>query len=111
MPGPPRLTAEQRAAARGEALLARQARAAVKARLKSGQLSLSGFLLLAEQDPRLAALRVPELLAALPGIGDAGASRLLAELRIAGSRRVQGLGPKQRAALLARLDHPAQSSP
>lgn len=105
----PRLTGEQRAAARTTALAARQARAAARAELKSGRLSLIEFLQLAQGDPQLASMRVRDLLTALPGIGPARASQLLAEIRIAESRRIQGLGPKQRVALLARLGYPAES--
>ena len=111
MPDAPRLTAEQRSRARAEALAARTARAEARAQLKAGTLSLPEFLRRAEHDPQLAAMRVSALIAALPGYGEARSAALMTELRIAGSRRIRGLGPKQRVALLARTGHPAESSP
>jgi len=105
----PKLTDEQRAAARVQALSARTVRAEAKVGLKSGTLSVVEFLQAAQADSRLAAMRVREFLVALPGIGDARAEALLTELAIARSRRIGGLGPKQRVALLARLTDPAES--
>lgn len=111
MPAAPRLTDEQRALARERALQARTARAEAKAGLKSGRLGAIEFLLAAQADSVLGSMRVREFLAALPGIGDARTAALLAELHIAESRRLTGLGPKQRAALLHRLGYPAESLP
>jgi len=111
VPDAPKLTAEQRAQALAEAAAARAVRARARAELKAGTLSLPDFLRRAEDDPRLAAMRVSSLIAALPGYGEARSAALMADLRIVGSRRIRGLGPKQRVALLARTGHPAQSRP
>lgn len=105
----PRLTDEQRRSAREAALQARTVRAEAKAALKDGRLGVVEFLQLAQGDSRLASMRVREFLTALPGVGDARATALLTEVGIAVSRRVGGLGPKQRVALLARLADPAES--
>lgn len=109
MPTAPRLTAEQRAQALADAAEARATRAAVRAELKAGQLSPADFLARADADPRLAAMRVNALVSALPGYGEARSTALLAELGIAESRRIRGLGPRQRESLLTRLAHRAQS--
>ena len=50
-----------------------------------------------------ASVRVSWLLESVPGIGCVRAERLMSDLRIAPSRRVQGLGERQRAALIAAL--------
>lgn len=91
------------------AIAARAARAQARADLKSGRLSLAALLERASTDDQLAAMRVTALLAALPGYGKVRAAALLAELRIAESRRLRGLGPHQRAALLQRIKQTAQS--
>ncbi|MEO7261631.1 MAG: integration host factor, actinobacterial type [Jatrophihabitantaceae bacterium] len=109
MPEAPALSAEQRAGALVAATAARAARARARADLKSGRLSLTQLLERAGADDQLAAMRVTALLAALPGYGKVRAAALLTELRIAESRRLRGLGPRQRAALLQRIDQTAQS--
>lgn len=109
MPQAPELTAEQRAQALAEAAAARASRAAARASLKAGRLSLPDLLARAESDSRLAGMRVSALIAALPGYGPTRTAALMRELRIADSRRIRGLGPKQRVALLARIPNPAES--
>ena len=51
-----------------------------------------------------AALRVTWLLESLPGVGKVRADKVITSLGIAPSRRIQGLGTHQRAALLAELE-------
>ncbi|HEU5268753.1 MAG TPA: integration host factor, actinobacterial type, partial [Jatrophihabitans sp.] len=80
----------------------------VRARLKTGELTVPDLLAQAERDPRLAAMRVSALIAALPGYGPARSGALMRRLRIAESRRIRGLGPKQRVALLASVTDPAE---
>jgi hypothetical protein len=109
MPEAPRLSDEQRAGALSTAIAARAARAKARADLKSGQVSLAELLERADADSQLASMRVTALLAALPGYGKVRAAALLSELRIAESRRLRGLGPHQRAALLQRIMQTAQS--
>jgi ribosomal protein S13 len=50
-----------------------------------------------------AGIKVSWLLECVPGIGEVRAARIMTSLRIAPSRRVQGLGERQREALLAEL--------
>jgi hypothetical protein len=109
MPEVPRLSAEQRAGALAVAIAGRAVRARARADLKAGRLSLAELLERARSDSQLASMRVPDLLAALPGYGKVRAAALLRELRIAESRRIRGLGPHQRAALLQRITQAAQS--
>lgn len=109
MPEAPKLSAEQRARALADAAAARAARAEAKARLKAGELSMPELLARAEQDSQLGGMRVHELIAALPGYGPARTAALMRRLRIAESRRIRGLGPKQRVALLASITDPAES--
>src|SRR5919112_449478 len=109
MPEIPRLSAEQRAGALAVATAARSARAQARADLKSGRIGLAELLERADTDEQLASMRVTALLAALPGYGKVRAAALLSELRIAESRRIRGLGPYQRAALLRRIEQTAQS--
>jgi len=101
MATPPALTPEQRRAALEKAAAARAARAAVKARLKMGSLSLAEAL--ASDDVHIAKMKVVALLEALPKVGKVKARRIMEEIGIADNRRIQGLGAQQRAALLERL--------
>jgi hypothetical protein len=103
MPTPPQLTPEQREAALKKAAEARTARAELKERLKMGQLSLADVLAKADSDEIIGKLKVLALLESLPGLGKVKARRLLDELEISETRRVQGLGEQQRKRLLESL--------
>ena len=98
--GLPALTQEERVAALNKAAAARAARAAAKEQLKAGAISLDELLTAASQDDAIARMRVTELLEALPGVGSVTAGNLLQQLGIAASRRVKGLGSRQREALV-----------
>lgn len=74
----------------------------VKNRLRMGSLTLAEALERSDE-PAIAKLKVLALLEALPGLGKVKARRLMDEIGIADNRRVQGLGPQQRAALLEQL--------
>jgi type II secretory pathway component PulK len=106
---PTRSAAERRAALE-KAVEARRARAAVKARIRDGNLRISDVLAIARQhsiegdDEYVASMRVQDLLEALPHVGKARARRMMEDLAIAPSRRLRGLGPRQEAALLASFD-------
>ena len=99
----PPLTPEQRAAALEKAAAARATRAAVKNRLKSGEISLSAVIAEAETDEAIGKLKVSALLEALPGVGRVKARSIMATVGISESRRVRGLGPHQAAALVERF--------
>ena len=100
MPIPPKLTAEQRAAALAKSTAARQVRAGVKARVKSGDLSLSAVISLAQNDEAIAKMRVVELLESISGVGKVRAIATLDRLQISQTRRIQGLGVAQLKNLL-----------
>ncbi len=96
----PELTEEQRAAALEKAAAARRARAELKERLKRGGTSLSEVLEQADSDEVLGKMTVSALLEAMPGVGKVRAQQIMERLEIAPSRRLRGLGERQRKALL-----------
>ncbi len=100
----PELDPAQREAALAKAAEARRVRADAKQRLKSGQLSLPEFLADADGSPPLAKMRVSDVLEAMPAYGPVKAERLMGRLDIAPSRRVRGLGSRQREALLSAFE-------
>ena len=104
MPTPvPTLSPQQRAAALTRASQARAARADLRQRLKSRAVGLPEVLEAGRTDPVVARMRVVTVLESMPGVGPATAVRLMHELGIAASRRIRGLGPHQRTALLERF--------
>ena len=99
----PQLTAEQRTAALEKAAVARRVRAELKERLKRGGTDLKQVLNDAESDEILGKMKVSALLEALPKVGKVKAQELMTELEIAPTRRLRGLGERQRKALLAKF--------
>ncbi len=98
----PQLSDEQRAQALAKAAEMRQKRARLKEDLKSGEKTLADVFKNAE-DAVVARMKVSALLESLPGFGKAKAAKLMAELGISETRRVKGLGVRQRTELLERL--------
>ena len=98
----PNLSPEDRKAALEKAAKARQARAALRADIKSGKMSFAAVMK-KSADPVVARMKVSTLLESLPGYGKAKAHKIMTELEISESRRVQGLGARQREALMERL--------
>ena len=96
----PPLTPEQRAAALEKAAAARKARAALKVRLKSSGTSLDDVLADGEHDEVIGKMKVVAVLEAMPGVGKVRAQKIMERLEISPSRRVRGLGTKQREALV-----------
>ena len=96
----PSLTPEDRAAALEKAALARKQRADLKARLKKAETTLAAVLTLAEADEVVGKMKVSAVLESLPGVGRVRAERIRERLGISPTRRLRGLGAKQRAALL-----------
>ncbi len=94
-----------RVAAAKAAVAARRARAAVKAAIASGERSALDVARAAWDDSLVEttsaerSLRVRDLLVSLPGIGPARAEAIMGTLRIAPSKRLGGLGTRQRTAL------------
>jgi signal recognition particle GTPase len=104
MPQPPALTPEQRQAALAKAAQVRRERAEVKEKMKLGLVSLSDVLAQAEKSETVGKMKVLSVLESLPGLGKVKARRLMETVGISESRRLQGLGIKQREALLAATD-------
>ena len=98
----PQLTPEERAEALEKAKQARILRAQVREDLKSGKLSLED-LLEKKDDEVIGRMKVSTLIETMPGYGKAKTEKVMAELNIAPSRRLRGLGKRQEAALLERL--------
>ena len=93
----PQLTPEQRADALKKAAAARKARAELKGELKSGKLTLEQVL--KREDDTVGKMKVSVVLESLPGVGKVRAAKIMEELDISASRRVRGLGAKQREQL------------
>ncbi|WP_283170407.1 integration host factor, actinobacterial type [Curtanaerobium respiraculi] len=98
----PQLTPEERKAALDKAKAARIKRARVREDLKGGKVTLSQVIDMRD-DEVIGRMKVSTLIETLPGYGKAKAEKLMNELRIAPSRRLRGLGDRQKAALLERL--------
>lgn len=98
----PTLSAEERKAALEKAKEARVKRAEVRERLKSGELKLAEVIDMRD-DPIIGRMKVSTLIETLPGYGKAKSEKIMSELQIAESRRLRGLGERQRSALLERL--------
>ena len=99
----PPLTPEQRAAALEKAAVARRERAAVKNRLKYAQGSLKEVIADGKENEVVGKMKVSALLESMPGVGRVRARQIMEEVGISESRRVRGLGPQQRQALLTQL--------
>jgi hypothetical protein len=97
------LTAQERAAALEKAAAARTARAQLKNKLKTGDITVAEILQAGDDDEAIGRLKVTELLESLPGIGKVRALNILEDLGIASTRRLRGLGIHQRRALIELL--------
>ena len=95
----PVLNEEQRRQALEKPAEARRKRAEVKGELKSGKRTLSDILNDQGSDT-VGKMKVSTVLESLPGVGKVRARKLMEKLDISASRRVRGLGAKQRSALL-----------
>jgi hypothetical protein len=100
MPSPPRLTDEQRREALAKAAEARRKRAEIKEQLKSGRTTLRD-LLESSGDDIVGKMKVSSVLESLPGHGRVKARKLMEKLDISESRRMRGLGAKQKENLLS----------
>ncbi len=95
----PTLTEEQRREALAKAAEARKKRAELKNQLKTEKMSLRDVLS-RQGDDTVGKMKVSAVLEALPGVGKVRARKIMERLDISTSRRVRGLGAKQRDALL-----------
>ena len=98
----PQLTDEQRKTALEKAAQARHERAELRDKIKKGEISLEDVL--DSEDPIASRMKVSALIESLPGYGKAKASKIMDELGISATRRVKGLGARQRTQLLEVLN-------
>ena len=99
----PNLTPEQRQQGLDKAAEVRRERAELKEQLKHGGTTLDSVLDRAAADDIVGKMRTQALLESLPGVGKVRAQQIMEKLGIAESRRLRGLGSKQRKALLAEM--------
>lgn len=97
----PNLTPEEKKKALEKAQVMRRARAELRVQLKKGLVKLADIV--QGDDPVIQRMKVSYLLKSLPRVGKVKAEKIMEEVGIDGSRRVQGLGKRQREALLARF--------
>ena len=103
MPLPPSLSPDQRQAALEKAAAARRQRAELKEKLKMGSTSLGEVLDQSDRDETVGKMKVLAVLESLPGVGKVKARRIMQDVGISETRRLQGLGAKQRQSLLAEI--------
>lgn len=98
----PSLTQEQKTEALKKAQAIRSGRTLLRKQLKAGEVTVQTILDRME-DEIIKGMRVLYLLESLPKIGKMTARRIMSEIGIDESRRLQGLGNRQKEALLAKL--------
>ena len=98
----PKLSKSERAKALAQAQKIRSQRMEVRQQLKAGKLGLADILADADNEV-YAKMRVKYLLESLPQVGKITAAKLMEEIGIDEARRVQGLGSRQKSALLEKL--------
>jgi len=97
----PNLTPEEKRKALEKAQCMRKARAELRQKLKKGEINLAEVI--DSDDPVVQRMKVSYLLKSLPRIGKVKAEKIMEEVGIDKSRRVQGLGRRQKEALLLRF--------
>lgn len=97
----PKLTDEQKMEALKKAQEMRRKRSDLRSQLKKGDVSFENVL--NTEDPVTARMKVAYLLRSLPRIGKVKAKKIMEEIGIDDSRRIQGLGRRQKEELMARL--------
>jgi hypothetical protein len=101
-PEAPGRSADQRRAALAGANDVRLQRAALKADLKRGSVSIAA--LISDPPKCLTSAKVMKLLMALPGCGPVKAARLLERCQVSPRKSLGGLTERQREALMAALE-------
>lgn len=98
----PKLTPEEKMVALAKAQEMRSKRAELRQKLKDGDVTIQEVLD-SISDTTIAKMRVAYLLESLPRIGKVKTKQIMEEVGISRARRVQGLGARQKQALLTRL--------
>lgn len=91
----PQLSPEQLESARSAATAARRARADLKEKVRTGQMTLGQALEHAAEDEVLSRVKVVDLLRSLPRVGITRSQDIMENLQIAPNRRIRGLGRHQ----------------
>lgn len=100
----PTLTDEQRKEALAKAAEARRRRAELKDKLKRSDVSLRDVLT-TQGDDVVGKMKVSSVLESLPGVGKVRARKIMERLEISSTRRVRGLGARQKDALLSEFSN------
>lgn len=98
----PELSVSEKKKALEKAQEMRSRRRDIREKLKKGSMTLSEILANPD-DEVLGKMRVAYLLASLPRVGKTTAQKIMDEIGIDQARRVQGLGKRQKEALLERF--------
>ena len=98
----PKLTLEEKKQALKKAQQVRSQRAKIRQDLKAGRTGIREVLEQMDNDV-VAKMRVAYLLESLPRIGKVRTRKIMNEIGIDETRRVQGLGSRQRQALIERF--------
>ncbi|NLG84982.1 MAG: integration host factor [Firmicutes bacterium] len=98
----PKLTLEEKRKALKKAQEIRSKRAQIRQELKQGKTTLREVLAKIDDDV-IAKMRVAYLLESLPRIGKIRTRKIMSDIGIDEARRVQGLGTRQKQALLERF--------
>lgn len=97
----PNLSTEERAQALAKAQEMRTKRMELRKELKAGKVNLAEVL--KRDDEVVSRMKVKYLLESLPNVGKITAVSIMEEIGINESRRVQGLGKRQKTMLLEKL--------
>lgn len=98
----PMLTPEERAEALKKAQEMRSKRTALRRELKAGKVTLAEIFDRID-DEVVGRMKVKYLLESLPNVGKITTAKLMEEIGIKESRRIQGLGSRQKTMLLKKL--------
>lgn len=98
----PVLSPEEKSRALAKAQAMRSERARLRRELKRGALTLADVLADTENEA-VQKMRVAYLLQSLPQVGKVTCDQAMQDIGIHPTRRVQGLGPRQRTELLERF--------
>ncbi len=100
---PPTMSDEQRKAALEKAVDVRKKQAEIKMKLKIGSLNIKDVIDKGQTDDLYGKLKIKAVIESLPGYGKKTAELLLDQLGIGLTKRIKGLGPKQRDEILKEL--------
>lgn len=101
----PNLTTDERRSALDKAMRVRAERSQLKRDLKQGLLTARQVFELSDSGMVAASgMRAEQFIAALPAFGKAKAEKLMRKLDISKSRRLRGVGIRQRIALLEHVE-------